>query len=278
MDGVGASGSALVLLAKWPGSGAAKTRLTSQLADTDCSAAEARKWAAAFIRAAVQDLVTRFAEAAPTNAWQCVLVYAPPVDEARAYFSGLLDEAGVAGSWRIMPVLASSDAKSASLGDILADAARRARQACGTRRVAFFGADCPELPVSSMAFATKAAANDARVAAICPASDGGYTLLALPEAADEARCFDGVHWSASDTCLSQLAALTRAGLLCVVGETHADVDELGDLRALATRLRVHRVDDATQGANAPAQAAVVRCPRCEAVIAEMVQAGALSDS
>ena len=82
---------------------------------------------------------------------------------------------------------------------------------------------------------------DARgVCSICPASDGGYTLLALPDGADEVACFDGVKWSSDDTCLSQLAALSRAGLLCTIGRTHADVDEFDDLsqshKALAERL------------------------------------------
>ena len=45
-----------------------------------------------------------------------------------------------------------------------------------------------------------------------------------------------VRWSAGDTCLSQLQALTRAGLTSAVLETHSDVDELPDLRALWARL------------------------------------------
>ena len=45
--------------------------------------------------------------------------------------------------------------------------------------------------------------------------------------------------SAGDTCLSQLQALTRAGLTSAVLETHSDVDELWelpDLRELWARL------------------------------------------
>ena len=45
-----------------------------------------------------------------------------------------------------------------------------------------------------------------------------------------------MRWSAGDTCLSQLQALTRAGLMSAVLETHSDVDELPDLRALWARL------------------------------------------
>ena len=137
-----------------------------------------------------------------------------------------------------MPVLASSSAGGSDLGAILADATRRVRAACGLRRVAFIGSDCPTLPIRDVQAALARAADPCgKVAAICPATDGGYTLLALPQTADEEKCFADVRWSSHDTCLSQLAALTRAHLLCTVGETHADVDDLDDLDALAERLR-----------------------------------------
>ena len=99
----------------------------------------------------------------------------------------------------------------------------------------FLGVDCPDLPLEAL-LAAASASSAPGVAAVCPASDGGYTLLALPEGADERLCFSDVRWSAGDTCLSQLQALTRAGLTSAVLETHSDVDELPDLRALWARL------------------------------------------
>jgi len=269
--------SAVVLLAKWPGSGASKTRLVAQLAAAAPSSGDeaARSWSAAFSRAAVSDLAARIGEAAEEHAWRCVLLYAPPVDEARSYFAALLDEIGVAGHWRLLPVLPKSDAKSADLGAILADAATRARAACGVGRVAFLGADCPELPLRALASATRATA-EPRVAAICPATDGGYTLLALPEGADAARCFAHVHWSAGDTCLSQLAALSRAGLYCLVHETHADVDDLEDLRALARRLNTPGAHGTPRAeAEAGEAGGASACPRTAALLAKMSEAGAL---
>ena len=95
---------------------------------------------------------------------------------------------------------------------------------------------------------------------MCPAADGGYTLLALPADAPPAAAFDGVRWSASDTCLSQLATLSRAGLRCVVGPTYADVDDAADLRALRQRL-----------GDTPEEA----CRRTVAVLDELAVAGAL---
>ena len=133
--------------------------------------------------------------------------------------------------WRLQPVLSSSSAASSSLGDILCDAGQRARAARGCARVSFLGVDCPDLPLEAL-LAAASASSAPGVAAVCPASDGGYTLLALPEGADERLCFSDVRWSAGDTC----QALTRAGLTSAVLETHSDVDELPDLRALWARL------------------------------------------
>lgn len=79
---------------------------------------------------------------------------------------------------------------------------------------------------------------DDDTAYVYPASDGGYTAIVLPRAARPADCFADVKWSAADTCLSQLAALSRAGLRCVVGQTYDDVDELADLVALEKRMQV----------------------------------------
>ena len=293
------SAAALVMVAKWPGSGASKTRLASQLAasptlsgagdagGTGVGAASgvprAQRWAAAFVKASVSDLLVRFGAARDADGgsrgavrFERVLLYAPPTDEARGWFAGLLDELGCADAWRLLPVLAASDAKSSDLGALLADATRRARAECGVQCVALCGADCPELPLSSVDASMRAAlGGDGRVAAICPASDGGYTLLALPAAADPiAPCFDRVHWSASDTCLSQLAALSRAGLTCVVGETHADVDELDDLKALAGRLLLEeRVEERGRGGRRARGRRLPSCPRTALLLREMRTAG-----
>ena len=95
-DDAATTTAALVLLAKWPGSGASKTRLARQLAAADTNQGgaehaedarldEAQQWVAQFVRASVGDLIERFGTRA--RGWRCVLLYAPPVDEARAWFS-----------------------------------------------------------------------------------------------------------------------------------------------------------------------------------------------
>ena len=197
--------SVLVLVAKWPGSGASKTRLASQLIAAGTSEDDAKKWTAEFTRASVHDLVVRLKRLPPWCSF--ALLYSPPVDEARAYFSALLDEADCSDyGWILMPVLASSDPRAKDLGGILADAAVRAKEVTGAGIVAFCGSDCPELPGSSVKYCLEAAfgsTDKPAAAAICPATDGGFTLLALPAHADPAQCFSGVKWSAPDKRLSQ---------------------------------------------------------------------------
>lgn len=237
--------TALVLVAKWPGNGRAKTRLTTQMADAIAATCaegpgedhrrQMGQWTASFVRSCVSDLAVRFAVASESLMCDCVLLYSPPTEAARAWFAELLEELQVASSWNLLPVFEGSDGRSSNLSTILTDATRRARALCGCRRVAFLGSDCPELPLTSVGAVIRAAA-EPKCAAICPAVDGGYTLLALPAEADAASAFAGVHWSAEDTCISQLTALTRAGMRCAVFDTHSDVDELHDVRGLALRL------------------------------------------
>ena len=242
--------TALVLVAKSPRSGTSKTRLTRELAaalaalasnaaaspTTQAQLDAAQQWTEALSRASVKDLISRLT----VDSYRRVLLYAPPDDAARAYFAELLREGVPSGegeaSWMLMPVLAGSNPRSSDLSSVLSDALTRVRTTTGCMRVAFLGSDCPELPLASVDAATEAA-KEHGIASLCPASDGGYTFLALPAEADPSRVFEAVHWSAKDTALSQLAALSRSGLRCHVGRTHSDVDELDDLRALAARLR-----------------------------------------
>ena len=283
----------LVCLAKWPGSGHSKTRLSSQLVASAAAAAAAaglepptatlhaaaRRAATDFVAASLSDLLVRFAPAAADSVNVVnVLVYSPPTEAARAWFEALARSLGVADAWRLLPVLEASDPSAADLGAVLGDATRRGRLE-GPHDVAatvlLFGADSPELPLRALAAAAAAASAPApppaastasapassaaatsssasaaaagrhrAVASICPAADGGYALLALPPAAEPSAVFSSVRWSARDTCLSQLAALSAAGIVCHVGETFADVDELSDLLALIGRLDDPRAAEA----------------------------------
>jgi glycosyltransferase A (GT-A) superfamily protein (DUF2064 family) len=109
----------------------------------------------------------------------------------------------------------------------------------GSCRVVFLGMDCPELPLSELvALTTPSRPNlpTSTSALLCPAADGGYGLLAVPVNAP-ATIFDGVQWSHSLTAVSQLKALTDAGLTNVVlGPLMHDIDTPKDVDALRNRL------------------------------------------
>jgi glycosyltransferase A (GT-A) superfamily protein (DUF2064 family) len=239
--------AALIMIAKWPGSGKAKTRLAKRLAqrcaNVDPRAEQSGRLAAtAFATAAISDLLVRFCRRrsqidrpAPGAVGRRFLLYAPADEESARGFAALFDEIGVADAWELLPVCQGTSARSADLGGILTDAATRCRREHGCGQLVFIGMDSPELTSGALHAALEATAAP-RSAHVCPAADGGYTLLALSADAPAAAAFAGVHWSAADTCLSQLAVLSRAGLRCTVGETFADVDEIADLRQLDERI------------------------------------------
>lgn len=66
------------------------------------------------------------------------------------------------------------------------------------------------------------------------ASDGGYTLLGLPAAAERGT-FEGVKWSDALTCKSQVLALASMGVHTRIGGTYHDVDEADDVAGLERR-------------------------------------------
>ena len=243
--------AALVLVAKWPGSGSAKTRLARGIAaalaapgadETDAGTAAAKELASGFARAAVSDLVCNFGaglRVRPPAALRRVLLYAPPTEDARAGFAALLEAAAQpTEAWTLLPVLGTADARASDLGALLADAASRCQRQLGCGRLVFIGMDTPDLPPSALEAALRRCAAP-HAAHLCPASDGGYVLLGAPRslhARGHAALFEGVEWSCAETCASQQAALDRAGLAVAVGETYSDCDELDDVRALQRRL------------------------------------------
>lgn len=102
-------------------------------------------------------------------------------------------------------------------------------QARNHTSIIFIGSDCPHLPPTEAATGHSIVLNGD--AYICPASDGGYTLLALPTNLPMGA-FDEVLWSHSNTCISQILALRRLGLVVRVGPTYYDIDNPEDLARL----------------------------------------------
>jgi hypothetical protein len=106
---------------------------------------------------------------------------------------------------------------------------------CGGGAVAFLGMDSPEVHVEEIASALLSATQDSTTH-ICPAYDGGYGMICIPESVPP-TVFHGVIWSHPLTCISQLQALGRCGVRNVrVGQLMYDIDESKDILAFAQRL------------------------------------------
>lgn len=214
--------TALVMLAKFPARGRAKTRLLRGGVEN----------AHEFALASLLDLAEGLAGAAGRR----VIAHAPPDDETARAFAAALEEGcggAVARAWSLEPVAAPASSGGGShIGAQLAGALRSAR-ARGAAEVVFIGCDTPDLAPADV----ERALRDARrgFARLLPASDGGYVLLALPAGAPDS-VFEGVEWSTPRTAVSQLARLGELGVPALVGATFGDVDEVEDLDALEQRL------------------------------------------
>ncbi len=97
----------------------------------------------------------------------------------------------------------------------------------GRRAVALVGADC--LAVTDARVREALAALDAHDAALGPALDGGYYLLALGRAL---AVFDGVPWSTAAVADVTRGLLARAGARWAELPVERDLDTADDLEAL----------------------------------------------
>lgn len=71
---------------------------------------------------------------------------------------------------------------------------------------------------------------------LCPANDGGYGLLSIPNHAPSSKIFSQVRWSHPLTAVSQLKALTDCNVDVSIGTLMYDIDEPDDVQDLVTRL------------------------------------------
>ncbi|MCA8924551.1 MAG: DUF2064 domain-containing protein [Planctomycetes bacterium] len=95
------------------------------------------------------------------------------------------------------------------------------------------GSDAPDLPLRCLDEA-RAALEGAADLAVCPARDGGYTLLGLGPGVDPAPLAGPIRWSHPATWADTRAAMAPARAAELT--PWDDVDELEDLRALCARL------------------------------------------
>lgn len=197
----------IVLFAKAPLPGQAKTRLAPALGQAG----------AAKLAAAMLDLALRQALAADIGPVELCMSPAP----------------GHA-AWADVVLASSVHTSDQGEGDLGARLARAARRCIANgEAVLLIGADCPELDSARLRqAASRLAEHDA---VLYRAHDGGYPLLGLTRF--DARLFEAMPWSTSAVADLTLARLDRLGWKVWLGETLQDIDEPADLAFLPASLR-----------------------------------------
>lgn len=200
-----ASPDALVIVAKYPQPGAAKTRL---------GAAIGHENAANLYRSFLLDLRERFENASRPEGYTLGWSYAPGLPSLRPILG---DEARL--------YVQRGDDFAARLYAIACDAAAR-----GHKRLVILGSDSPQAPSDVVARAF--AALDTHEVALGPAEDGGYYLIGLRLGPEPPDLFTDVHMSTAMVLDETLALARQQRLSVALLETAFDVDEPADLERL----------------------------------------------
>jgi rSAM/selenodomain-associated transferase 1 len=198
---------ALVLMAKAPLSGLAKTRL---VAEGGLSADDAARFADAFLRDTL--LVCERVGGA-----RLIVCFAPSASEP--YFRELAPRAHL-----IAQVEGDLGARMA--------AACEAAFALGATRIALIGADTPHLAAPAIERAWRELERCDCV--LGPAEDGGYYLIALRERRPE--LFQGIEWSTPRVLEQTLSRAREAGAHAVLLEELFDIDDVAALGRLERSL------------------------------------------
>lgn len=185
----------VVIMAKAPRLGAAKTRLAREIGRVEAWRVNRRLHA-----------ITMHAAFDPR--WDTVLCVSP--DSAlRMHMRGVWPE-----HCQRIPQ---------GRGDLGARMARALRR---YRAVIMIGADCPSLTRAHLASALLALRR--RAFALGPAHDGGFWLLAARKGADAAKAMTGVRWSTRHAAADVIANIGAAHVALL--ETLRDVDVAADLK------------------------------------------------
>jgi rSAM/selenodomain-associated transferase 1 len=211
---------AIIIMAKAPRAGEAKTRLAPPLTPD-----EAASLAACFFADTVS-LARRVTG-------EVVVAYAPA--DARARLEELAHG----------PVALWLEQKGADLGARLSSVVARAA-ALGFGPLVVIGADSPTLPPSFLTSALDALAQGRADAALGAAEDGGFYAVALR--APVPGLFDHVEWSTSRAYAQTARNAVRLGLRLLELPRWYDVDTPADL----LRLRAEFADDEHARRRAPA--------------------------
>lgn len=189
----------VVVFAKAPVPGQAKTRLIPLLGEAGAADLAAGMLASTIAEAIAADLEVELCATPPPHA----------------------------PAWKpFLPAnISVTDQGSGDLGERLARAAARVIGA--GKDVLLVGTDCPALDAGRLNDA--AAQLRTHDAVIHPAEDGGYVLLGL--ARFDASVFAGIAWSTGSVAEATVARIEALGWSLFVGDTFRDIDEPADLDA-----------------------------------------------
>ena len=198
MNRSGASAVSLIVIAKEPLPGFAKTRLIPELG----------------------------AEGAATIAAACLSDTLHAVAEASAARRVLVLD-GEPGEWMPDADFEVLPQREGDLGERLAGAFEDS----GAAPAVLVGMDTPQVNASLLEAAAAALGADGTDAVLGPASDGGYWAIGLRDG--DPAAFDGVPMSSERTCARQRERLAELGLDFSELEQLRDIDTLADARAVA---------------------------------------------
>ncbi len=196
-------GTRIVIFAKAPVPGKAKTRLAPALGEAGAAGLAHRM------------LLDTWRQAKAVHGADAELCVDPdPTDDE---WQGLL------------PVGATplSSQGPGDLGQRLARAAERV--IAGGERVVLIGTDCPGLTTRRLTDACREL--EGHEAVIHPTFDGGYALLGL--SGFDPSIFSGIEWSSSSVADATIGRIRALGWSLHLGETLLDIDEPADLELMA---------------------------------------------
>lgn len=195
-------GTRIVIFAKAPVPGKAKTRLAPALGEEGAA------------RLAHRMLLATFRQAKAVHVADVELCLDPGPRDAE---------------WRgLLPAKASrvSDQGEGDLGQRLARAAERV--IAGGDRLILIGTDCPGLGTRRLTQACREL--EAHDTVIHPTFDGGYALLGLSRF--DPSIFSGIEWSTSSVAAGTMGRIRALGWSLHLGETLQDIDEPADLEGV----------------------------------------------
>jgi rSAM/selenodomain-associated transferase 1 len=213
---------AIAIMAKAPGAGRVKTRLSPLLTPD-----EARDLGACFLR----DMTENLALAAREAAIDPHIAFAPAGSETA--FATI-----VAPGTQFVLADGSHPAPPGieGLGRCLIQAASGLHQA-GYEAVGLLNADSPTLPTALLVRAARLGAERENRVVLGPCLDGGYYLIAMR--APHAELFRAIDWSTDRVADQTRMRADEAGLDLVELDAWYDVDDAESLRRLITELQDH---------------------------------------